>query len=45
MLCVLFREEMKLLRKQMVDVERNLTEQVVTNQQRAQEAFVSLVLR
>ena len=35
---------MKALRKQMVDVERNLTDQVVTNQQRAQEAFVSLVL-
>ena len=33
---------MKELRKQMADIEKNLTEQVVTNQQRAHEAFVSL---
>ena len=35
------REELKDLRKQMAEIEKSMTEQVFTNQQRAQEAYVS----
>ena len=35
------REELKALRKQMAEIEKSMTEQLFTNQQRAQEAYVS----
>ena len=36
----LCREELKALRKQMAEIEKSMTEQLFTNQQRAQEAYV-----
>ena len=38
----LCREELKALRKQMAEIEKSMTEQLFTNQQRAQEAYVSV---
>ena len=37
------REELKALRKQMAEIEKSMTEQLFTNQQRAQEAYVRVL--
>lgn len=41
---MLFREELKELRKQMADIEKSLMQQVVTNEKRADESLVQYIV-